>query len=99
VVDNYYATNPHELIGERTFFRSQEKWTVREEGWLLRQAEAFSIDYISPHAVMCNNAGCLARIGANGSDLTAFDTGHMTVAGSTYLAKAILPLLLGNQPN
>jgi hypothetical protein len=41
-----------------------------------------------------NLNGCLARIGPNGSVLTAFDTGHLTHAGSIFLAGQVINRIL-----
>jgi hypothetical protein len=45
--------------------------------------------------VFCNDAGCLSRIGPDGSQLTAFDPGHLTVPGAIFLASHTLDELLG----
>jgi peptidoglycan/LPS O-acetylase OafA/YrhL len=88
---DYYYEHALQLLPARTTYRLVED--DREER-LRKIAETLGIQYVSVLKVMCNEAGCLARIGANDEELTAFDGGHMTLAGSTFLAKAILPELL-----
>jgi hypothetical protein len=48
--------------------------------------------------LMCNDQGCLARIGPNGSELTAFDTGHFTHAGSIFMAGQVIDRILDVKP-
>ena len=47
------------------------------------------IRYISVQKAICNNIGCLTRVGDSPTDLTAVDWGHLTPAGSYYLMKKI----------
>jgi hypothetical protein len=42
---------------------------------------------------MCNQDGCVARTGPDGSQLMAYDNGHLTTAGSHFVANAIMPLI------
>ena len=59
-----------------------------------RLAEKEGVQFISVQKVLCNADGCLTRIGPGDSQLTAFDGGHLTVPGSIFVMKAILPALL-----
>jgi hypothetical protein len=47
------------------------------------------VTYISAYQAMCNERGCLTRVGPKNSDLTAVDWGHLTKAGSEYLISKI----------
>jgi SGNH domain (fused to AT3 domains) len=61
----------------------------------LREISArFGARYISPMHALCNEAGCLVRVGDEPGDLMQFDDNHLTVAGSTFLVRAIAPQLL-----
>jgi hypothetical protein len=82
------------LIPARTTYRSMDVATRALEARFRATAEKLGIHYISARDVMCNDNGCLARIGDNGSELSAFDVGHMTVAGSVFMAQAIRGQLL-----
>jgi peptidoglycan/LPS O-acetylase OafA/YrhL len=93
VLDYFYESG-HTLIPARTTYRSNDEWTRALEQFLQKRAEELDIEYISAREVMCNDEGCLARIGNNGSDLTAFDGGHLTLSGSVYVSSAILDRLL-----
>jgi len=65
---------------------------------LRKKVDAWGAGYISVWDAMCNMDGCLMRVGPRGSDVTAFDDVHLTIAGSGYLADAILPQLIDVGP-
>ncbi len=43
------------------------------------------VNYISPKKILCNEYGCLTRLGETGDTLTASDYGHLTEVGSRFL--------------
>jgi hypothetical protein len=50
-----------------------------------------NLDLIIPTDTLCNEEGCLIRIGDNlATDLISFDQGHLTWKGSRYIADKIL---------
>jgi peptidoglycan/LPS O-acetylase OafA/YrhL len=49
--------------------------------------------YVSPIDLMCDEEGCLTRVGDNNKDITAWDDVHLTVAGSIYLVERFPPSL------
>ena len=61
--------------------------------FLEAQAKSLDIQYISARQIMCNNDGCLARIGENGAELTAYDGGHLTYPGAVFVAQHVLEKL------
>lgn len=91
---DYYQHGSFSLIPERTKYRSQDDWTLALDSFLRIRAEKLDIEYISARDLMCNEDGCLARIGERGSKLMAFDSGHLTVPGSIFVAQSILDQLL-----
>ncbi|XUM22131.1 acyltransferase family protein [Bradyrhizobium oligotrophicum S58] len=93
VLDYYFRT--HSLLPARTKFRSNDNWTRALDEFLEAQAHRVGIQYISARRMMCNDDGCLARIGADGSDLTAYDSGHLTYPGSLFIARQALEALPG----
>jgi peptidoglycan/LPS O-acetylase OafA/YrhL len=48
-----------------------------------------NVTYISAMDNFCNEKGCLTRIDDNPNDVTSFDLGHLTPAGSIYLIEKI----------
>ncbi|OAI20757.1 hypothetical protein A1507_04695 [Methylomonas koyamae] len=43
------------------------------------------VNYISPIDIMCNDEGCITRLGDTIESLTGWDSGHFTSVGSVYL--------------
>jgi SGNH domain (fused to AT3 domains) len=52
-------------------------------------------EFISAWDVLCNDRGCLTRIGDAASDITASDQVHLTEKGSIFLVRSIIDPLLG----
>jgi peptidoglycan/LPS O-acetylase OafA/YrhL len=52
-----------------------------------------SVKYISLLDILCNVDGCLTRVSADYTDLTAVDWGHLTRSGSIYVADRMLPAI------
>ena len=48
-------------------------------------ATQFGINYISAIKILCNEEGCLTRVGEGVGSLTQWDHGHLTTAGSEFL--------------
>lgn len=90
-VIDYYYEHRLTLIPERTKYRLTN---VGQDEQMRTLATKLHVQYLSAWQVMCNEEGCLARIGQDGEKLTAYDVGHMTVEGSTYLARKLVPELL-----
>jgi peptidoglycan/LPS O-acetylase OafA/YrhL/lysophospholipase L1-like esterase len=88
-----YYFQTHALLPERTWYRSYDDWTRPMDQFLAAQAKSLDIQYISARQIMCNDEGCLARIGENGTELTAYDGGHLTRPGAIFLARHILEKL------
>ncbi|WP_139017344.1 acyltransferase family protein [Bradyrhizobium sp. STM 3809] len=95
ILDYYYQSGNFALLPERTWFRSNENWTSAAEAMVESEATALGLDYISAHRLLCNEAGCLTRIGP---ELVTFDNGHFTPAGSTYLVGKSIDRILEAKP-
>jgi peptidoglycan/LPS O-acetylase OafA/YrhL len=93
LLDYYFQT--HSLLPARTWFRSNDAWTRPFDAFLEAQTKRVGIDFISARHLMCNDDGCLTRLGPNGSDLISFDTGHLTYPASIMLAEQVLKLAPG----
>jgi hypothetical protein len=59
--------------------------------------EPLGARFISASDALCNEQGCLTRIGDAASDLTASDQVHLTDKGSVYLVQSIIDRVLGEQ--
>lgn len=50
-------------------------------------AKQRGVRYVSPLRILCNDEGCLTRLGDTPETLTAWDTGHLLDAASIYLVE------------
>ncbi len=67
---------------------------------LERTASELGYHYISAAKVFCNAEGCLSRVGSQATDFVSIDYGHLSRAGSIYLAQYIEDVLLSSlNPN
>jgi peptidoglycan/LPS O-acetylase OafA/YrhL len=84
-----YYRRTHELLPERTalFVDPQS-----EEDRMNVFADSLGMEYISLRNLLCDEGGCLTRVGA---DLIVSDWLHFTPAGSKYVMKKIGPAFLG----
>lgn len=48
-------------------------------------ASELMIEYISPTQILCNQNGCLTRLGETRDSLTSFDSSHLTEIGAKYV--------------
>jgi hypothetical protein len=94
VLDYYFESGNFSVLPERTWYRSNENWTKAAEAMVEPTANALGVEYISARKILCNEAGCLARIGSNGADLVTFDNGHLSYPGSIFLAGQMIGRIL-----
>jgi peptidoglycan/LPS O-acetylase OafA/YrhL len=52
-------------------------------------ATSFDVTYVSPYATLCNEQGCLVRLGESANDLVQVDLSHLSDAGSWFLASHV----------
>jgi peptidoglycan/LPS O-acetylase OafA/YrhL len=97
---------PHSLI--RNFIESRQK--IPERTWIGVAKQSLDMDglmrtwalppgyhYFSVRDVLCDVEGCLTRVGSNpATDLLVWDYGHLTQAGSDYVANHGLGDLLSS---
>jgi hypothetical protein len=58
-------------------------------------ANTAGLTYVSLVARLCNHEGCLATVpGGAATDLMAFDFGHLTPLGSSYIGREVLKAYL-----
>ncbi len=88
-----YYFQTHTVLPARTWYRSNDGWTRAMDQFLGAQAKSLDIQYISARQIMCNDDGCLARIGENAAELTAYDNGHLTVPGAVFVSEHLLEKL------
>ena len=86
VLDYYFGEGAFALLPARTKYRLVEN---DADATMRKLATSMQVEYFSPRDALCNKDGCLARIGKDAAELTAFDYGHLTVAGSVYIARSL----------
>jgi hypothetical protein len=59
-------------------------------------ARRLGIQYIDPYKLLCNDDGCLTRVGKAPEDFVAIDNAHLSKAGAIYLADQIWDQLESN---
>jgi peptidoglycan/LPS O-acetylase OafA/YrhL len=82
----------HQMIPARSNFRvSEAQYAAARQ---FRQWAALQgVEYISTWDALCDGDACLTRVGDGAAALIALPRGHLTVAGSIYLAQAMAPCL------
>jgi hypothetical protein len=85
----------HELIP----VRSRAGLWIRDIDTELRKvATAGGGEFVSAGEVLCNEQGCLTRLGEAASDITASDGVHLTEKASVFLVQGIIDRVLGTAP-
>lgn len=60
------------------------------DGQMRDLARGIGISYFSAFDALCDPEGCLTKLGDRHDDLTAWDYGHLTFAGSRYVVKKLM---------
>lgn len=74
--------------------RQQAELLSELDAGLSRIAQDQGVHYISPLGVLCNQEGCISRVGDKPEQFIAIDYGHLSKAGSEFFIEAIKPQLL-----
>jgi peptidoglycan/LPS O-acetylase OafA/YrhL len=92
VVVRAYLKNPSQPVPDRlsNFVRTDPG----VERYLREVAVRFDARYISPMQTLCNEDGCLVRVGDQPGDLMQFDDNHLSAAGSKFFVKSIASQIL-----
>lgn len=87
----YWRTMNHQVLPARSTFDLQPNFDVLNEQ-VRSISSAAGVHFADSYKAMCDATGCLTRVGEGKGQLSVFDTGHLTPAGSAALVTA-----LGNQ--
>ena len=82
-----YASDPLHRIPER--LSGFAAVTLEINRRLKEITEKLGVRYISAHDVLCDEEGCLARLGDTAKDIVQFDKTHLTPAGSWYFVSHV----------
>lgn len=93
---DYYKADPlHQMIPTYSDFRLAQVWN-RYQAAFSEHARRMPVEYISTWDVLCKEGKCRTWVDFPGGNLTAFDSVHLTTAGSHFVADAIVPCLFPN---
>jgi peptidoglycan/LPS O-acetylase OafA/YrhL len=82
-----YRADPLHRIPERLF--GFDKRTLMVDRQLREITSSLSVDYISAYDTLCNENGCLVRLGNTARDIVQVDLTHFSVAGSWFFVSHI----------
>ena len=97
VLTRYALRHFGALLPERTHYGLSENVRAIDDA-LRQKARVWNVEYVSLWETMCNEEGCLARLGPAARDITAFDPQHLTLLASNFVAEATMPRILGVAP-
>jgi len=80
----YYRHDKNHQIPDRMKFGLNQSF-IETDALMFDFAEKLQVNYISPRKIMCNELGCITKLGESGDKLVAWDLGHLTETGSLYL--------------
>jgi hypothetical protein len=86
IVATYYRRT-RKMLPERT---TEYYDKTPSDYWMMKVADELGVEYISAWKALCNDRGCLTRIG---SSLIARDVVHLTPTGAEFLLRTIAPAL------
>jgi hypothetical protein len=86
---NAFTNDPSHRIPTRLSGFSKKTRQVDQD--LQEIASALGVRFVSVTNVLCNNLGCLARLGVSADDLVQVDTNHLSNAGSDYVVSRLAP--------
>ena len=90
----YWSNNKHKEVPER--LAATQLTELDKE--LSKIAKNQNISYISVLPILCNDDGCIARLGNTIDDFVQVDYGHLTKAGSEFLLERIKNDIVVNLP-
>ncbi|WP_081069536.1 acyltransferase family protein [Burkholderia stagnalis] len=87
----YWRAKREILPARTTFGLNPDVAEVDRSG--RQQANALGIEYVSAYQLMCNDQGCLTRVGPGKGRISMVDTNHLTPDGARALLDMIGPSL------
>lgn len=94
---NYYWRHGATAPGDRMSFGLSHK-VFDFDAVLATHIRSLDVPYVSAVDELCNDDGCLIRTGPGAKGIAYVDGQHLSAAGSNYLARRILPILLPQSP-
>jgi peptidoglycan/LPS O-acetylase OafA/YrhL len=88
-----YEADPERGVPER--LQNFDRKTLAFDQQLKKVAADSGAVFISSFDVLCNERGCLTRLGDNARDIVQIDLTHFSAAGSWYLVQRVADQILG----
>jgi hypothetical protein len=82
-----YRTHPLEPIPDRVF--GFDAGTIETNRRVKKISSEIGVNYISAYKALCNQNGCLVRVGDSALDIVQVDRSHFSATGSRFLISHI----------
>jgi peptidoglycan/LPS O-acetylase OafA/YrhL len=82
-----YRADPRHGVPERLF--GFDTRTLAVDRQLRDITSSLGVAYISAYDALCNDKGCLVRLGDTAKDIVQFDLTHFSAAGSSFFVRQI----------
>jgi hypothetical protein len=80
----YFYKNTFHNIPNRMNFGLNDKF-INMDDYLSKISSDFVVNYISPYKILCDNDGCITKLGNSSNSLIQWDSRHLTQTGSDFL--------------
>ncbi|WP_414444418.1 acyltransferase family protein [Burkholderia sp. 22PA0106] len=89
----YWRANGHAILPARSKFALQPNFDIVNAQVRAVAAET-GVGFADSFDAMCNERGCDTRVGEGKGEISAFDTGHLTLGGAVMMINAVAGQLL-----
>ncbi len=88
-----YQADPARLVPDR--LQGFDRITLELDGRLKKVADQLGAVFVSSYDTLCNEAGCLVRLGNTAREIIQVDLTHFSAAGSRFLVAHIQDRIFG----
>ena len=92
----FKAYQAHPADGIPVRLQGFDKSTLDFDHRLKAVADRLGAVFVSSYDILCNEAGCLTRLGNTARDIIQVDQGHLSAAGSWFLVSHIEDRIFGD---
>jgi hypothetical protein len=82
-----YRADPRHGVPDRLF--GFDTRTLAVDRQIRDITSSLGVAYISAYDALCNDKGCLVRLGDTAKDIVQFDLTHFSAAGSSFFVRQI----------
>jgi peptidoglycan/LPS O-acetylase OafA/YrhL len=91
-----YQADPRRRVPDRLF--GFDKKTLEVDQHVRQIASDSGAVFISPFDTLCNESGCLTRLGDHAKDIVQIDLTHFSAVGSRFLIEHVADQIFGTEP-